>query len=356
MSNTPPPDPQPGEWVQPQPGQWGQPDPWGQQPGQQQPGGWVPQPGGWGQQPGQAYLPQYPPQYPPLSAVPGGIRFDPSDPLVSNDYAGWWRRGMAVVKAGWKPFTLLQVLMSAPLVLLALVVQVGTEVGTNGTFTVDGFGDNAKAGLIIATVGAVLLGFVIALAWYAVGTLATVRMVVTVATGGQPRIGESLKSVLPRVPAMLGWGFVAGLLLFGAVLACLLPVFYVGAVVIILPAVVLFERGGGVGRCFQLFHGDFGAAVGRAATIIGLNIAGAVAFGIVGALISSIVPGVSGINGSLDIGSAGVLTGSTLDSLLDGVFYVVSGVVLTPLIVAMYADLRARREPFSTAYLVNPPV
>jgi hypothetical protein len=356
--------PLPGQWGQPdqpqpgQPGQWGQPDPWGQpQPGQQQPGGWVAQPGAWGQQPPrQAYPPQYPPQYPSLSAVPGGTWFDPSDPLVSNDYAGWWRRGMAVVKASWKPLAVLQVLMYAPLVLLALVLRVGSEFETNGRFQVDGFGDNANVGLVIAVVGAALLGIVIALAWYAVGTLATVRMVVTVATGGQPRIGESLKSVLPRVPAMLGWGFVAGLVLIGAVLACLLPVFYVGAVVTILPAVVLFERGVGVGRCFQLFHADFGAAAGRAATILGLSIAGSVAFGIVGGLVSSIVQGVSGINGSLDVGSAGVLTGSTLGSLVDGVSYVVSGVVLTPLIVAMYADLRARREPFSSAYLVNPPV
>jgi hypothetical protein len=381
-----PPPAQPDPWGQPQPGQPqpGQADPWGQsQPGPQ-PNGWVPQPqpGAWGgqqpgawppgqpgwpgqpgrpDQPGQPGWPghpsqAYPPYYPPLSGVPGGIRFDPADPLVSNDYAGWWRRGMAVVKAGWKPLALLQLLTSAPLVLLSIVLQVGTDLETGGTFDVDGFGDNANAGLVVAVIGGVLLGLFIAFGWYVLGTLATVRMVVTVATGGQPRIGESLKSVLHRVPAMIGWYFVAGLLLIGAVLACFLPVFYVGAVVTVLPAVVLFERDVGVGRCFQLFHGDFGAAVGRAATILGLYLAGAVAFGIVSALISGIVQGVSGINGSLDVGSAGVITGSTLESLVDGVYYLVSGVVLTPLIVAMYADLRARHEPFSTAYLVSPPV
>ncbi|WP_433828621.1 hypothetical protein ACQP2E_04575 [Actinoplanes sp. CA-015351] len=62
----------------------------------------------------------------------------------------------------------------------------------------------------------------------------------------------------------------------------------------------LVQRGAGIGRCFQLFHADFGASIARVATVYGIAL----------------------------------------------------GVVGTAFLVTTYADMRARRESFSTAYLM----
>ena len=60
------------------------------------------------------------------------------------------------------------------------------------------------------------------------------------------------------------------------------------------------------------------------------------------------------LRGSL---SPGVGTQSLLGSaseLVSAVFSVASSVILAPMLLTAYADMRARHEPFSTAYLVSP--
>lgn len=334
MTETPPPTPPPHDPP---------PDPWGQPP--------TPPP----------YQPQYPPPYgyqpqyayPPLSPVPGATRFDPADPLISNDYNSWWHRGTTVIKAGWKPLALLQTIAAAPLVLVTIASQVPAQPGAPGLIhpdTFDGFDNDPNAALVIGVIAGVAVALLLALLWYALCAMATARLVVTVATGGQPRIGEALSSVLTRVPALAGWYLLAGPLFLVALVACFLPVFYVIAVLTILPAVVLFERGTGIGRCFQLFHGDFGAAAGRTATILGLNFGAAMAFSPVSALFGALV------HAAISTSSAsGVIVGATLQGLLSTLFSITLGVVLAPLSVLTYADLRARYEPFSTAHLFAPP-
>jgi hypothetical protein len=181
-----------------------------------------------------------------------------------------------------------------------------------------------------------------------------VRLVADAALGREARAGRALRSVLPRLPALIGWTMVGGLIALVAVLACILPVFYVAAVLAILPVVVLFEPGGGISRCFQLFHTDLGAAVARIATIAGLGLAVVIPASMLSAVASAVTQGSAFSDPQAAAAStAAIAVGSVVGTVLSSAASVISGVLLTPLIVATYADLRARREPFVTAYLAT---
>lgn len=352
MSQPTEPDPSAG---QPTSGQSGSDLP---QHGAGQPHGATGQPHGWtSQPPSGAYQPSPwtgQPQYGP-GQPPGSPRFDPADPLVSHDYAGWWQRGTAVVKAGWRPLALLQVITVVPTMLLLIPAQIFTVLEQRAVSREAVSGGTPQLGPLLTAVGILVLTLLPVLLIYAIGVMASARMVVTVATGGPAKIGPAVRGVLPRVPALIGWYLVAALLITAALCACVLPVFYVGAVLVILPAVVAFERGGAIARCFRLFHTDLGAAVGRIATIAALGLGFSAVVGVI-SLIATFATLGSAFPDPTAVASTGaVVADSVLGSLLSGVGSVISGVVLTPLMVATYADLRARREPFSTAQLVAQP-
>jgi hypothetical protein len=191
------------------------------------------------------------------------------------------------------------------------------------------------------------------LLWFGLGSLATVRMVVSIATGGPATIGGSLRSVMGRLPAYVGWGLLAGVISFGAVLACILPVFYVAAVFTILSPIVVFERGNAISRCFQLFHNDFGSAAARVLTIAAVSIGAAVIFGAMSTIGTAAVGAGSPLTPALDASSASLTAGAIIGGVFDLAAYLVSGVIVAPLVVATYADLRARHEPFTTSHLID---
>ena len=147
---------------------------------------------------------------------------------------------------------------------------------------------------------------------------------------------------MQRLPAMIGWSVPALLLAVAAFVLCFLPLLYVGAVLLVLPVVVLVERGNAISRCFRLFHADLGAAVSRVATIAGLTVAGVVVVN----LITTIILVASG--SSLEDRPA---PATVAEVVLQGVCTVAIGLVTTPMLVTAYADMRARREPFTSADL-----
>ncbi|HWH01472.1 MAG TPA: hypothetical protein VNV66_19665 [Pilimelia sp.] len=289
---------------------------------------------------------------PGYGVPPAAPRFDPTDPLVSSDFAGWWRRGFAIVRSGWRPITRLQLIINIPLLFLLAPAQTVANLSqADAMRSAEAGGAPSFAGLG-AAFGVLAVTVVMVAVAQGFGTLATARLVVAVATGGHAGARQTLRDVLPRVPALLGWYVVVGLISLGALLACFLPVLYVAAVFVILPVVVLAERGDAVGRCFSLFHADLGVAVGRIATIFGLGLAGAAVlagldFGASVAVHGGLVPEPSALSRDA------VVAQTVLTSVLDTAYYTLSGVVLTPLIVAAYADMRARREAFGTADLVR---
>jgi hypothetical protein len=370
MTTTPPPDP----W-NPSP----DPDP-GANPAGQQPAGWDPYAQ---QQPAPPAYPPYPGQqqgYPGQPDYPGGqpgypggqpgypgypvqSRFDPADPLVSDDFAGWTRRTGAIIKAGWKKLAILQLIILTPLILLSIPFNIGmafwqrdlAENLTNqaATGTIESpFASVDPAVAVALIVGAVVVGILVSL-WFALGTLATVRMVVSIATGTPLTIGGALRSVVGRLPAYIGWAFLAGLISIVALLACILPVFYVAAVFAILTPVIVFERTNVISRCFQLFHADFGSAAARVVTIAAVSIGAGVVVATMSSIGTAAVGGGTLLAPSLDASTASLIASSIISAVFNLASYLFSGVVITPLIVATYADLRARREPFTTSQLIT---
>jgi hypothetical protein len=172
-----------------------------------------------------------------------------------------------------------------------------------------------------------------------IAQLAALRYLAQLALGQPVTVGQALRSVLGRVPAMIGWGILAGLIMVVGFILCVLPGLYVLAVVAVLPAIVLFEPGKGLGRSFELFHADFGSALARIATLMGITLGVSLATSFV----------VAAVTPATDPAIATVV----ITELVTAAFSVAVGIVFSPMLLTAYADMRARKEPFSTAYLAS---
>lgn len=293
-----------------------------------------------------------PPAGPPWYSGPG--MFDPADPLISASYAGWWQRGMTVLKAGWRPLLVLQLIAVVAGIMLeapARVYQALQVAGTAPALSQPGQLRFDALGELFAGIGVVTAAALVVAMVGLVATLAGIRTVVLVATGGQPGVGTQLRASLRRVPPMLGWSVLGLLATVLAACACLLPAFYVGGVLLVLPAVVLFERGNAIERCFRLFHADLGAALARVATMAALLVGSAIAIVVTESIISAaveppLVPGAS-------VAVAPTIVATLLGFVVELVLSTLVSVVVTVLIVTTYADLRARHEPLTTGTLVG---
>src|SRR3954464_15775516 len=58
--------------------------------------------------------------YPYPCPYPQPVGFDPADPLVSNDFNGWWRRSFHLVRAAWRPMAVIQAIVAVPILVLLL--------------------------------------------------------------------------------------------------------------------------------------------------------------------------------------------------------------------------------------------
>jgi hypothetical protein len=273
------------------------------------------------------------------------------DALISPDYSGWWRRGLMIVKAGWRQLLLLQLIVA--IVTFALRASTSVALRARPATTADPFdpfGGPNLGGLLTIT-GVVTVGPLIAAFVSTLTTLASLRLSLAIAAGHPPRIGDALRFAARRAFPLIGWGLLAGLIILAGVCACVLPAFYLAAVFVTLPAVVAFERGNAIGRCFQLFHRSFGAATARTATILVITIAGAVVgWAIAVSINSALTP--AGATGTRTAGTASLLALSLIGLAVSTVLSAGLRVLVDPLILTTYADLRARVEPFSTAALV----
>jgi hypothetical protein len=296
-----------------------------------------------------AAVPQYgygPPPPPPGSGygppVAGGF---PPDPLISPDFAGWWQRGLQVVRRSWRQLAILQAIVAVFTVALQGAAAVSQSLSLrelNGLSETEtpplGTVLGASALTFVASIGAVLMSTLV--------TLAAVRIVVVTATGGQPDVAEALRGAARRLFPMIGWSLLAGLIVVAGICACIMPGLYFWAVFSVLAPVVAFERGGAIGRCFTLFHGDLGRSLARIATVIGILFAGT--------MVAALVAVVGDVFADPLTAPTPALVAAALVSTAIGV--VVGGglrVLTDPLTVAAYADMRARIEPLSSAMLAH---
>ncbi|GAB2597850.1 hypothetical protein Aab01nite_73580 [Paractinoplanes abujensis] len=290
---------------------------------------------GYGPPPG--YDPNtYPYGAQPAYGLPSGYYAGPDDPLVSPDFAGWFRRSFTLLSAVWQPMTLVQLVWAVPLLAIGVVAALITPDASVITDPQDvSFDDFLEPLLIILpfTLAAVVLSMV--------SQLATLDILVQRATGRPVSVGTALKNGLRRFFPLLGWQILAGLIILVGLLFCILPGLYFAVVLTVLTPIILLERGEGISRAFQLFHANFGAALGRIATVYGFYLA----FTFVEGIFTSVID---------PSGTAG--TGVALFlAVVSTAFSVASGVVVAPMVLTAYADMRARREPFSTAYLAQQP-
>lgn len=252
--------------------------------------------------------------------------FDPAGPLISNTFSGWWQRSFRLFTAVWQPMLVVQLIVTLP----ALAVYLPAMAT---------FSDSPDFSSFFADWQVLLPAVTVAVLLVLLGQLATQQVVVHVATGrpGNPVV-PSLLAGVKRFPMLIGWSLLTLPVLIVALVLCLFPVIYVAAALTVLPVVVLLERGTGIGRSFQLFHAGIGVSVSRIATIIGLAFAGAMALTLLQTLIDTVAP---------------TTAATVVNAVLEGGYSVISYLLLAPLLVTAYADMRARRESFTTADL-NP--
>jgi hypothetical protein len=274
-------------------------------------------------------------------ALPPGYYATPGDPLVSPNYEGWWQRGLALTRQTWKQVLTVQAIAALPMAAITLPFSLRlADEGARMLAVVEANPGRLPdmSGYFEAALpffGLTLLTGLLSVVAMAV----CVRLVVLAATGQPVSIAAAFSIGISRAPAVIGWGFLAGLVYVGAFLACFLPIIYVGAALMVLPVVVTLERGSGIGRCFALFHADIGTSVARVATLWGITVGSTLVAGVLGAAVEATAGG-----------TAGVL----FSTVLNGIAGLAIGIVVTPLLVTAYADMRSRREPFSTAYLIQP--
>jgi hypothetical protein len=281
-------------------------------------------------------------------AVPPQLQPQYADPLISPDFHGWWSRGVSIARRGWKPLAVLQ----AVGVVLALLVQAPVAVYTAlatedlNTTTTTSSDTSADLPALFGLLGLTILGALLTVVLTAMVTLATVYVGASIALGVPARADDALRLAVRRVFPLLGWQLLAIPIYVAAVCLCILPIFYVAAVLLVLPVVVAVERTNPISRCFSLFHRDFGSAIGRIATIMGLTLAGSAAAALIGFVIDAAaraaVPGTGGIVG-----------GSVVSTLLGALIGGALAILLAPLTLTAYADMRARLEPVNAMVIAQ---
>jgi hypothetical protein len=241
----------------------------------------------------------------------------------------------------WRPLLTVQLWWVVPLLVVSFAGSLATPQTTVDTST--------DAGEIFGALAIALPALLITVLLTLTAQLASLHVLVQRATGRQVSVRAAMLAGLRRVHAMIGWGILAGLLVLVGVVLCVVPGIYVGLVMVVLPAIVLLERGRGIGRAFELFHAKFGESLARVATIAGIYLVG----GIVQSAISGLLIG--DLDPNADPDATPSIATALFGSIVSTSFSVALIVILAPLILTAYADMRARREPFSTAYLMPAP-
>jgi hypothetical protein len=290
------------------------------------------------------------PRYAPGTGftIPGQVQ-PGVDPLISPDYNGWWSRATAIVKLAWKPLAGLQAIG----LLIALVIQapVAVYVALRSDELESVLTDPEQQEVPDLTPLFAVLGFTLLLALLgiiasAIITVASVHIGVSVAVGAPVQFGDAIRLAARRVFPLLGWQILTLPIFLVAVCLCILPIFYVLAIFTVLPIVVAVERTNAIGRCFTLFHRNLGPSAARTATIVGISIGVSV--------VAAIFGGVFDAAGRAAVdGSGGVVVGSVIGSLFAAVLSGALAVLLAPLTLTAYADMRARVEPLNSAVIAQ---
>jgi hypothetical protein len=253
---------------------------------------------------------------------------------------------MAVVQTSWRQLVALQAILAVCTFGIQSTASVAQSLALRDMARSTEDSGELPLGGVLALAGLTLGAALVVLLLSTLAIVTAVHIVVVAATGGQPRLADCLAGAARRLFPMIGWGLLAGLLTVAGFCACVLPGIYLAAVFTVLAPVVALERTGAIPRCFKLFHGDLGASVARIATILGIWLAGTLLTAVTAAIGGEVTDPESASTTALVLSG---LVGSAVDAAIFGVL----SVLTNPLIVAAYADMRARIEPLSSAVLAQ---
>jgi hypothetical protein len=288
-----------------------------------------------------------PPELSGFTVPPDVAASASAEPLISANYNEWWQKTIAIVRSSWRMLLTLEVIGAAVNLVLTTPTSVYQQLNTRELQRAAASGDTRPdfsglfAGLGLTLVAVFLTALVGALV-----TLAVVRLVLGVASGARPEVGDLLRGAARRLLPLIGWQLLAGLIILLGVCACVLPAIYFAAVFTVLPVVVVLERGGVVSRCFRLFNSNLGVSVSRVATILGITVGASFAAGLVVAILNAVVRPETASTGALVATS---VIGTLISVAVAGGLAMLTG----PLTVTAYADMRARIEPLSTPQLAQ---
>jgi hypothetical protein len=217
-------------------------------------------------------------------------------------------------------------------------------------------GTQVDPGPFLGLWGALMLVGLVASVWSLIISLATVHVGASVAVGAPVRIGHSIRFGARRMFPLAGWGLLTVPIYLVAICLCILPVFYIAAVFTVLTTVVAAERTNAISRCFTLFHNDWRVSLSRIGTIFGISMAASAVVSTVGvpfqlAYMQSLM-NVSSTNPHLNL-SGGVIAGMAVFYALSFVVQALLPMVVSPLTLAAYADMRARVEPLTSAQIAQ---
>ncbi|HTF49964.1 MAG TPA: hypothetical protein VK735_21180 [Pseudonocardia sp.] len=280
-----------------------------------------------------------------LENYPGGTG-PAGDPLVPQDFGGWFQRVVAVIKRSFPQLALLQLIYA---LVAAAFNYVLTTVAPGFASPAPDFGASYPIGQTDTGpfLWTLAIGLVVSYAASGFVFIASTWVAIRDADGMRTTAIDGLRSTAGRVLPLLGWmlltvfvaacaGFVVGagaavVGLLGLVLGILLVVGAVYASVAIfgsLLGVVVVERGG-IGRCFALIRRRFWATTGR--TVI---------FGLIATAYSLIVSFIA-----ISIGG-----GPISITILQFALIIPMGVAAVAVTVVTYAELRFRENPTTTTH------
>jgi hypothetical protein len=229
-----------------------------------------------------------------------------TDPLISADYGGWWRRTLALIARIWPQLLALQACAAAVTLLFEVM-------------------DQRPDAPFWMGLGAMALDVVVSTAV----TLVVVRFVVFTAVDRPPALRDCLRGAAPALLPLIGWTILCIPLVVLGILLFVLPGVFVILAITFLAPVVAVERGQEIRRCFDLVNRSWAKAGARAGTIVLITV-------------------VAGYLGA-ELTSGGGVRGL----VLAGLAVAAAGVLAGPLTVTAYADLRALGEPVTAASIAE---
>ncbi len=260
---------------------------------------------------------------------------DPLVTLPAEGFSGWFGRVGHLLRNNWRQLlAIAAVTYGIPLAVTAVLVAVtqprfASVTHADGTVSPELSGGSVPLFFAILLGAAVVVGYLTGVAHAAVIWTVTRR-----AADGSAPLSGALGYGFRVGVRLWGWSLLYGLIVLGGTCACVLPGLYCALAGCLYAPIALYERYQPIGTSFRMVNRNFGAALGRMALLVVIVYGIQLVLTLPGVLITVANP----VAGRV-VAAIGDLIAAPLPMLL------VLGTVV------LYAELRARTQPLTTAQL-----